>query len=180
MATSAQIKAIHTIKSKINMNDDEYRSNLKVYGVESSSDPRFVPEMAGDFIQKLSLAAKQILTNNTPDKAGTPSPALSYKKYDGKGKRGFNRHITPARAERINILEQILEWDSKRLQGFIFKQTGLSKGVEMLTSSEGGKVITGLTRIYTAGNRDLYLKINRLPNNELRKLVRSKKQEVRS
>lgn len=181
MASSAQIKAIHTIKSKLRMDDDAYRSNLKAYGVNSTTDPLFSHEMAGDFIQKLSRAANSTLSIISSEGAGSPSPASSsyakapadksINKYAGKGKVGYNRHITPGRAARIGILEEILEWDSKRIRGFIYKQTGFNKSVEMLTSQEGGKVITGLTRIYANGNRDLYLQINKLSNKELRKLT---------
>lgn len=163
---------------RLDISNDDYKNNLRTYGVEHSNDPKFTNEMASDFIDKLSRSAQP---GPHSDDVGLTQPASSASnnerdnytpKYKGSGTRGLNLHITPMRAERISILEELLSWDTKRTQGFIFKQTGYQKSVEMLTSQEGGKVIVGMTRILSNGDKSLYQKFNNLSNRELKKLIK--------
>jgi hypothetical protein len=218
MATKRQITAIHTMIQRLNISNDDYKNNLRAYGVEHSNDPKFTNEMASDFINKLSSSrlnkfnqseASRFASprfdepnrvgagqpgphsdgtgltqpvpsapNNERDKSAPNNERDKYEsKYKGSGTRGLNLHITPMRAERISILEELLNWNTKRTQGFIFKQTGYQKSVEMLTSQEGGKVIVGMTRIFSNGNKDIYIKLNNLSNRELKKIINPPKAE---
>ena len=56
-ATASQIKRIHTVKSKLAIDDDTYRGRLtKLYGVTSSKELSY--EQAADLIKRLDDAAK--------------------------------------------------------------------------------------------------------------------------
>jgi len=167
MATWKQIKKIHAAVRDLGMSREDYENNLREYGVGHSNDPNFTNEMASDFIKKLNRCA---LTGSSKG-ADKQQSALPPSKYRGTGKQGYNLHITQPRADRIGILEDLLGWNEKRTQGFIFKQTGFNKSVEMLTSHEGSKVIIGMTRFYANGNHDTYLRITRLTNIELQNLI---------
>lgn len=76
--------------------------------------------------------------------------------------------ISKAQAERIAILEVILEWheDQSRLAGFVKKQTGKDVDVMKLSKKEAQKVITGMQRI-VAPESDDYKKLNNTKNSNL-------------
>lgn len=53
MATPAQIKKIHILKSALKIDDDTYRATLAAYGVKSSKDRAFTIGKADELIQDL-------------------------------------------------------------------------------------------------------------------------------
>lgn len=157
--TKRQIAAIHTLKAKLGINDDTYQSILLAYGVDSSSKLSFTE--AGEMISNFSAR----LNGKNP----TPLPK---KKYYGKGKRGQEKNLTQMQAERILILEKLLEWNDYSTFSFLKRQTGKNTGVQMLTNTEASNVIVGMQRTL-AGKiggvvQEVYTYINSLSNNQLR------------
>ncbi len=182
MASTAQIKAIHTLKSKLHLDDENYRMNLSRYGVNSTTDKNFSSKMAGDFIKHLSKSVASIRFSAEAEKHSATGD-VAKKKYYGTGERGYQHHLTPMQAERISILENLLQWNesedrsqksedsNKRLLGFIFKQTGKQKAVQMLMNYEAGKVIVGMQRILAIGDQAKYNALNKMPNKQLKNLL---------
>jgi len=66
--------------------------------------------------------------------------------------------ITESQKWKINYLVKQLGWQDnpKRLEGFIFKQTGIKK-IQWLTKANATKVITGLEE-YLKGSKESYNK----------------------
>jgi len=149
-----QIKTLHTLKAKLGIDDDNYRTILTAYGVKSSIDLRFT--QAGELISLLSarLNGKR---NNLPPR------------YYGKGERDSlnNKNLTPLQAKRISILEKILGWDEKHTLNFIFQQTGQNSAVQMLTIANAGKVIVGMAKALSWSLRIDYKTLNKMTNEEL-------------
>ncbi len=168
-ASSAQIKAIHTLKSKLHLDEETYKTNLSRYGVKSSTDDNFSRDMATDLIKSMS----KIINTNSKTSPDSSTGLPSY----GTGRRGYQKHLTQLQAARIEILEELLGWkgdsgeeNHKRLLGFIFKQTGKQTAIQMLMNYEAGKVIVGMQRILAGSDKDLYSAINKMSNTELKKL----------
>lgn len=146
--TKAQVKKLRTVASKVFETDEDYRDALRFYGCDSTV--LLTKDQASDFISRLE---------------GKQPPKRSYK---GTGKRGRQQHLTPAQAERIEILESLLGWNRTRTNGFIKRQVRHFKAVEMLMNYEAVKVITGMQRIIANGDKDVYRTINRSSNMDLR------------
>jgi hypothetical protein len=166
--TPAQVKTIHTIVSRLSVDDDTYRGMLSGYGVESCKD--LMKWQAGELITALSNLGKS--------QGIKPAPV---KKVYGTGQRGQNRHLTAEQADRIEVLKQLLKWDDARLFVFIGRQTGAMRGVQMLTNYQATKVIVGMQRVLTATlnpsvsplsqRGEVYSIINGLPNSKLKNLI---------
>lgn len=164
-ASKGQVKAIRTLASKIFRDDDEYHDALMSnYGVKSSKDLRYYE--ASEFINKLSR-----LAGSTPTSAGgNTSPSAGAPSYYGKGKKGRQRNLTPAQAERIEILKNILGWNEQSVLNFIHRQTRRLKGVQMLMNWEAVKVIVGMQRILSKNAGIEYSEINSASNKELKNM----------
>lgn len=127
-----QIKAIRTLKHKLGLADDTYKSMLLGYGHESCTE--FSNGEAGDLIRKLS----DLLPKDSWRESG--------KSY-GTGDRGGQRHLTQLQAERIDFLQNLLGWERSSTVAFVIRQLGAIKGVAMLMNYEAVKVITGMQRV---------------------------------
>ena len=70
MATSSQIKIIHTLKGALCLDDDAYRATLARYGVGSSKDlrEREAEDLIKDLEQKATAAG--VWKRKTPRRAG--------------------------------------------------------------------------------------------------------------
>jgi len=210
MATLPQIKAIHTLKSQLYLDDETYKENLSIYGVTSSKD--LSKSEATELIKaysKVLPTGRQVLppkSNNSAKKHNTKAPAYSTgapssngkgdvnaevathpftpsergikpngrKKYYGKGRAGFQHHITPGQAERIAILEGLLGWNSVRTTGFIKRMTRENKAVQMLMNYQASKIIVGMQRILSeliatsiGDKKEAYKMLNEMTNNQL-------------
>lgn len=162
-ATYRQKTAIHTLKSKLGLSDEQYYNILHDnFKVVSSNDLDF--SQAGELITYLS----NILNK------GKIKPITS--KYYGKGARenqktdNGNQNLTQLQAERIEILQKTMGWEQGKLFEFIETQIHLKKGVQMLTKLEANNVIIGIERIFSWKKRKEYKDINKLTNAELRSL----------
>lgn len=176
--TAGQIKKIHTVKSilmkKGIMSEDDHRSALAGYGVESSKDlSYFQAHNYMESLEKLIPETERLTHKNGT--AGTQSRPTRRKRYEGKGERGRQRHLTPLQAERIRILEDLLGWNSVSVQRFIYKQIGKLKGVEMLMNYEAGKVIVGMQRVLAFNTKVEYGKLNNCINGRLKEFVTESK-----
>lgn len=76
--------------------------------------------------------------------------------------------ISFGQQKKIEALQQLLAMSDKSLWTFIHKQTGFNRSVKMLESDQASKVIVGLQRIYSAGNGELYHKLNQASARYLR------------
>src|ERR1035437_8076532 len=130
--SKGQIKAIQTLKHKLGLADDTYKSMLGGYGHESCTE--FSNGEAGDLIRKLS----SLLPMDNWRESG--------KSY-GTGERGGQRHLTQLQAERIDMLEKLLGWQRSSTVAFVIRQLGAIKGVAMLMNYEAVKVIIGMQRV---------------------------------
>lgn len=153
-----QIKALRTIASKIFPGDEEYRAWLyQRYEVESTKDISF--HQANDALDALN---KELNPNRKPQK-----------RYYGSGRKAANRrtnnHLHKSQAEKIGALEKLLSWDNDktRLLGFITRQTGHNKAVQMLTPGEATKVIVGMQRIAANGDKGIYKMLNEMKPGEI-------------
>jgi hypothetical protein len=213
--TPAQVKTIHTLVSRLRVDDDTYRGMLSGYGVESCKD--LMKWQAGELITALSNLGKQ--------QGIKPAPV---KKVYGTGERGKNKHLTDDQAQRIEILAMLLGWltspqpspykgegeerplppsgtppwqssppcpsdtpplqGEKRLVGFIERQTGAKRAVQMLTNEQASKVIVGMQRVLAskmAGKfllndvrkHEIYAGINNMSNAELKEAIKNGVQE---
>ncbi len=155
--SSNQSRAIHTLKAKLGISEDNYRAILSAYKKESSKD--LTSTEAGEIISNFSnrLNGKK---NNLPPR------------YYGKGERNGkakNSNLSQLQAKRIDILEKILGWDSVRTLDFIKKQTGNNSAVQMLTMDNAGKVIVGMEKILSWNKRVEYGEINKLSNDQIQR-----------
>lgn len=130
--SKGQIKAIQTLKHKLGLADDTYKSMLAGFGHESCTE--FSNGEAGDLIRKLSA----LLPKDNWRESG--------KSY-GTGARGGQRHLTQLQAERIDLLEKLLGWQRSSTVAFVIRQLGAIKGVAMLMNYEAVKVVTGMQRV---------------------------------
>jgi hypothetical protein len=189
--TKAQVKTIHTLVSRLRVDDDTYRGMLSGYGVESCKD--LMKWQAGELITALSNLGKQ--------QGIKPAPV---KKVYGTGERGKNKHLTDDQAIRIVILARLLGWmpnqdintplhpsqegNYNRLTGFIRRQVGELKAVQMVTNEQASKVIVGMQRVLAskmAGKfllndvrkHEIYAGINNMSNAELKEAIKSGVQE---
>jgi hypothetical protein len=160
--TKNQIKAVRTLASRVFPTDDDYRAMLYTMNVTSTKDLTF--HQAQELIADLS----KIANSNSVIPERSYRESTKGKKYYGTGTRGQQRHLTALQAERIGILSDALGWDDARLRGFLKRQLDKNTAVQMLMNYEAGKVIVGLQRIFTDGNREYYLKINKLNNEQLK------------
>jgi len=157
MPTRKQIGYIKALCKDRFDRDDDYRDFLeKHFGVRSS----------------LKLKTPQIsqLIDLLKGKRQTA-------KYYGAGSRGSQINLTVFQAERIELLESLLGWDEKRLLGFIERQLGKKKAVQWLMNYEATKVITGLQKLWSENDDELYKSINDMGAKELRKFVELSKNE---
>jgi hypothetical protein len=115
----------------MNLSDDNYKSILAGFGVESCT--ALGSFQATGLISKLSKLV--------------PAVKKSPKKYYGTGERGEQHHLTQLQAERIEVLEKMLNWERSSTVTFIIKQVGAVKCVSMLMNYEAVKVITGMQRV---------------------------------
>lgn len=159
-ATKKQITVIKALSSKIYDDDKDYRFALSGYGVDSCK--KLSITQASDFISKLSLH-----NSSKTQQPAVLTPTAGTAVYKGTGKRGRQRHLTAAQAERISILEKLLGWDKNRTIGFIKKQTNKNKSVEMLMNYEAGKVIVGMQMILVNSDKEKYKTINAVSNKVL-------------
>jgi len=90
------------------------------------------------------------------------------RKYKAAGNRGSRRRITPAQADRIDILQELLGWSDKGLLSFIQRQTSKNQAVDWLTGVQAGKVIVGMQRVLSGGDQALYKAINDMTNSQLK------------
>ena len=167
--TSAQVKTIRTLISSLNLSDDIYRDMLAQYQVKSCKE--LFKNEATDLISALSkLARRQGIKNKK-------------RKPYGTGERGAERHLTDEQAERIEILRLLNGWDNMRLNGFLYRQTGELRAVQMLMNYQATKVITGMTKVFAGTSRRNFLELNNHTNRQLKDLyerLQRNKTEVRA
>jgi len=156
-----QIKAVRTLASKAFPDDETFRTALSGYGAEHTGELSYFD--ARDFITKLSA-----IVNKNPKEA---EKFTKKKKYYGTGERGRQRHLTPLQAERILLLEELLGWNEVRTRGFIKKQINKDTAVQMLMNYEAVKVIVGMQRIFSGGNKDRYKEINEMTLSQLKNFL---------
>jgi hypothetical protein len=153
MATAKQIKVIKAIQRDKFSSDEEYRDWLR-NNFKVTSCTKLNNQEASEAIQLL-----------TEGKIKPVTPA----KYRGNGKRGSQVHLTPAQAERIRILEEILDWHSngRRLQGFMKRIFNRETRVDWLKNYEAVKLILGMTKLISGKDETLFKKLNSMNNSEL-------------
>lgn len=149
--SKAQIKAVKTLANQVYHTNEDYKEALDSYGVDTCVN--LSSSQASQFISKMSQSINQ--------------KEKVKKTYFGAGSRGLQRHLTPEQAERIGILEELLGWNNIRTVNFIKRQTGKNKAVNMLANYEAVKVIVGMQRIASGGDKELYAKINKMNNAQL-------------
>lgn len=120
MITPGQIRAVMSLWKHTYDDEEAFRDAL-----ENSYGERSVRMLS----KAQAHAVIELLVKNAPPRA----------RYRGSGKRGFNRRITPARAERIGILQDILSWNNAGLLSFIERQTGKKKSGWLVDGCAGGK-----------------------------------------
>lgn len=77
--------------------------------------------------------------------------------------------LTKWQRDKIVSLLDLLGWiDERQAYGFIKKQTGRNKSIDMLTRGEATKVIVGLQRVYSRGDRELYKVLNEADADSIR------------
>lgn len=136
MANKKQIKAIRTLASRHFYNDDDYHDWL-FEQFKKRSTKELNSYEASEAIQLLSFRKPPLRRDGG-------------RYYRGMGRAGDGGvFITQAQADKIGALENAFGWsgDPFRLIGFIKKQTGKIKTVEMLSRSEASKVIIGLEKL---------------------------------
>lgn len=84
-ATKGQIVKIHTVKSQLNLSDEEYGSALEGYGVSTSKDLTY--EQAADLIRKLVKLLPKELRENFSQSRNASTSSATKKKYDELGIR---------------------------------------------------------------------------------------------
>lgn len=83
------------------------------------------------------------------------------RRYSGSGKKGKAADwLTPKQANKIGILAALLDWEPKRVRGFLKRQTGRLCDVQMLRNYEAQKVITGMQKVIAGGDQDFYRILN--------------------
>jgi len=160
-ASKGQLASIHILKAKI-FSEKEYRNALMdIFGVESSKALTFY--QASDFIKKLTNLADSNSHSGvaSPKSAGVPS-------YYGKGRKGTQRHLTNAQAERIELLQNLLSWANGSVTKFIARQTKKNTAVPMLMNYQAVKVIVGMQKIYSERSNVAYEKLNKMSNKQLK------------
>jgi hypothetical protein len=184
LANGNQVKAIHTLVTTLGIDDKEYREMLDGYGVVTSKKLSF--GQAGDFITKLSTLVRVDAARKqyTPRPAGTPLKGETVKVY-GTGERNdiTKKNLTDEQADRIEILRLLLNWDTMRLSGFLYRQTGELRAIQMLMNYQATKVITGMTKVLACSLKspvpsgtpplekgDIYRELNNMTNRQLKDL----------
>ncbi|APF20370.1 hypothetical protein Calab_1480 [Caldithrix abyssi DSM 13497] len=136
MASKKQIKLIRALAAHHFYDDDDYHDWLfDQFGKKSTKE--LTGHEAHEAIQLLSFRKAPLRVDGG-------------RHYSGSGRAGDGRHfLTQAQANKIGALEYALGWSGNpfRLIGFIKKQTGKNKTVEMLSRSEASKVIIGLEKL---------------------------------
>jgi len=136
--TKPQIKKIRTMASHIFGDDEDYHNWLiENFGKKST--------------KKLNIhEASEAFRLLDGDTSG----------YDG-------RLLSKAQGERIALLQDMMDWDSEHLVGFVDRQVKGGKKISQLYKHEARKVIIGLQRVISKGSKDVYDWINRMNNKQL-------------
>lgn len=132
---------IHITRKQIWGEDRTHYEDMlgKFYGAGSSSDLSYREKL--DFIDRLKAI-----------RDGEKQPPINRRKGPWANKWAI---------KKIAALVKVLGWDGdQRLNGFIKRQTGKSKTAWMLTKDEATKVIIGLMKMISKGNRALYNWLN--------------------
>jgi len=177
--STKQIMAIKTLQSKLQMNDDGYHAALWEFA-EAGSCTELSKSQATKFISDLSNKLNKTAPySSTPQSPASPGGAPS--RYTGNGKNGRSKHLTPARANRIEILEDLLGWTGEeKLTKFIKRQVARLRPenilvhVNMLSNKEASKVIIGMQRVFCDDRKLDYEKINMLGNKQLKEIGNSR------
>ena len=137
MISNNQIKMIHTLKNKLNLDEDIYRSMLSTYNVESSKKLDF--EDAKDLITKLQKMALEVgiwkKNKRRPSK---------YKELKGRSEMA-----TPAQLRMIEGMwadvsyQETPEEREKALRKFLYRIVKVSD-LSFLKSTQVSKVINAL------------------------------------
>mgnify|MGYP001155424868 CR=1 FL=1 len=151
--TKDQIKAYKTLINKLKIDKETELSMLERYKVNSC---KFLSR--SDAIWLIKELSKRV---NEP------------KKNIGKGQRGSQMHLTDLQAERIILLQQLLGYHDAGLQSFIHRQVGKLKSVSMLMNYEASKVIVGMEKVFAGKNRELFLRLNKMSNAELKSFIKN-------
>ncbi len=133
MASKEQIKIIHILKSKNNIDDETYREILNSYGVNTSKDLNYAD--ANDLIVKLG-------------------GRIGYKKYDELGIRYNHKtreyYATPKQLRKIEALwmssERVKVKTHEALRKFIKRITGVD-AIEWISISQVKKIIKAIEEI---------------------------------
>ena len=128
--TSAQVRAVHTAKSRAGIDDDTYRALLEDrYGVRSCT--RLSRRQATDLLTKLGRPL--------------PRPTRERKRRPDRLPEGAVRLVTPAQRELIAELAGEIEWGAADgYEGWLQRSMGLDR---VATSDQGARVIEGLLAI---------------------------------
>lgn len=130
--TTIQIKAIHVLKAKLAMSDDEYRALLLGYGVKSST--QLTRYEASEIIGRLTKLLPAPVA--APSRIRMPSNVI--------------RLATRKQMAVIDRLSAGIEW--RKEDGFwrwCEKQFGIKR---ILTTKDASKVIQGLKRLMGGGH----------------------------
>jgi hypothetical protein len=131
-----QIKILRTLASKVFKNgNDEYHAWLQKSFFDDDNRKSTTELTATEAREAINILMRYV-----------SKPGATVSRYKGSN-NGVN--LTYKQAAKISFMETALGWADNfaRMQGFIFKQTGKNKSVEMLSIGEAQKVITGLERI---------------------------------
>ena len=128
--TPAQVKAIHTARSRMGFDDDAYRALLdERYGIRSCT--QLSRRQASDLLTKLGRPL--------------PRPTRERKRRPDRLPKGMVRLVTPAQRERIAELAGEIEWGGEGgYEGWLRASMGIDR---VATSEEGARVLQGLLTI---------------------------------
>lgn len=146
ISTKKQRQKIAIMRKQAFQDEDSYRGFLqKRYGVRSCTE--ISKYEAIDCIDVLEHLVKGKLL--PPQRRRFPF--LSHAQYN-----------------KLQALVDFMEWNEERINGFIQRQTGKQKTIDMLTGREATKVIVGMQKIYAAGDRSIYNRLNRAEANDIK------------
>lgn len=147
--TSKQKQFIATMGRRVCGDEEQYRAFLQGrYGVSSPVDMRSYE--ASDCIDILKHMEQ-----------GKPLPPRDRSKI----------WATIPQVNKIRALAAMEEISDESLLAFIKRQTGRNKSIWMLSRSEAGKVIIGLQKVFSEGDKQMYALLNEADAGSLCKKV---------
>lgn len=145
MATRQQIVIIHTLKSAIGINDDQYREMLSGFGVDSS---RFLADAQA---KKLIGILQSLKSGKSSDK---PAPRFQSQRYEHLAKRE-GAYATPKQLRMIEAMWRttpaVRDTSIAALNNFIFRIVGISN-IEWIWRDDVSKIVRAIKAI-SAGTK---------------------------